>query len=489
MSWLEVVLRGLVVIVCVLALQDARWEVAPQAIAAGDQAIGEESPDRAIAYYERALEAQPGDSQIIERLINGAYQANRPDLAHQFVRLLSARPTTGSGGAQDVYRRMADLALAENNSTMAAFYWWASLSGGRQDVPALRQLAGRAIDGQDWTTALDMLTRLLKVAPNDGLGQYELGLTLLPTDSQTAFTYLDQAAADPQYHDNVTALHAALSSHIPQGSSSVSQTDTLQTTDFQIGLTLMSLQAWPYAARALATAIERGNNSAAAYAFFGVTQDQLERDGWPMIQQALASAPRDPTVNYAAALHWRLVGDTERALAALSRAEALDPRNPAVAAEYGLNYRTLGRLDYAAVWYNFAVVLAPDNSSFRSLLARFYADTHYNLQSGGLDAIRAIANQYPNDPEVHTSLAWALFSTGAIDDAGSELNRALALDPTNMRAHFYLGIYYEYRGNLADARAAYEYVYQNPDNNAFADLAGAALKRIGPGADAGKAQP
>ncbi len=474
-SLIRLIPRILLLIVCLLALQDARWEIAPQAIAAGDAAVRQAQPAQAIARYEQALEAQPGDVMIVQRLLQSAVQAHRPDIADQFARQWSGL----SGDWPDVYREMADLALSEGQSPQAAFYWRASLSGVKQDAPALRQLAQRDIESQDWSDAQDVLNQLLKIAPDDELGEYDLGLLLLPTDQQVGFTYLDRAAVDPQYHDTVTALHTALNAHPA----------ALPVADFQIGLTLMNLQAWPYAARALAIAIQQGNNSPAAYAFLGAAQDQQGRDGWPMIEQALKSAPRDPTVNYAAALHWRLAGDTERALAALTRAEALDPRNPAVAAEFGLNYRLEGRLDYAAVWYNVAVALAPDNQSFRNLLARFYAETHYDLQGGGLDAIRQIANQYPKDAEVHASLGWALFSTGAIDDAGSEFNRALALDPTNLRAHFYLAIYYEYRGNLQDAKTAYLYVYENADNNPFQDLAGAALKRLGYSVDPNGMQP
>ncbi len=100
------------------------------------------------------------------------------------------------------------------------------------------------------------------------------------------------------------------------------------------------------------------------------------------------------------------------------------------------------------------------------------------MQGGGLNAIRSIAAQYPDDADIHASLGWALFSTGDFDGAHTELDRALVLDPTNVRARYYNAIYLEHRGDLQDAIAAYLYVYQNVPDNSFKDLAAGALKRL-----------
>jgi Flp pilus assembly protein TadD len=219
-----------------------------------------------------------------------------------------------------------------------------------------------------------------------------------------------------------------------------------------------------------------------------VTQDQQGRDGWPVISRAYAAAPDDPMVNYAVALHWRLTGDADQALAALERAAAADPRNPAIAAEIGLAYRMQGDLSLAALWLNTAVQLAPDNSGFRTLLANFYADTHYNLENEGLDAIRKLAERAPNDPDIRASLGWALFSTGHVDDARVELERALVLDPANARARYYFGNFLEYRGDREGAIDAYLRVYRDTsDDNGFRDLAAGALKRMGYSIDPGDA--
>src|SRR5262249_8482134 len=197
----------------------------------------------------------------------------------------------------------------------------------------------------------------------------------------------------------------------------------------------------------------------------GMVQDQQGRDGWPLLERGYSMNPADSMVNYAMALHWRLAGDTTKALAALARAEALDPQNPAIAAEIWLAHRMEGRLDNAALWLNIATTLAPNNQSFRTLLATFYADTRYNLTGGGLDVIRRIADKSPNDADIRASLGWALFSTGDMDNARVELERALVLDPTNARARYYFAILQEYRGDTEGAINSYLYVYRDAAEN------------------------
>src|SRR5260221_57938 len=83
---------------------------------------------------------------------------------------------------------------------------------------------------------------------------------------------------------------------------------------------------------------------------------------------------------------------------------------------------------------------------------------------------------------------WALFSTGEIDAARVELERALVLDPTNARARYYFAILLEYRGDTEGAINSYLYVYRDAADNGFKDLASGALTRLGYNVDPDKAQ-
>ncbi len=421
-------------------------------------------PVQAVLAYRSALQLQPGDPFIIERLVDSTLAAHRTDLALVYFRQLIAL----RGWTPDRYRKMAQILSTEDDTRQALVYWQASLTGAKADVPTLRTLADQAIVDHDWETAEAMLNQLITLDPVDYQSLYKLGLALVPVDPEHGLTYLDRAAVDPQYRETVTTIRA-----------SINAITAPEKISYQIGLDLMSINAWTYAERAFTASLTQGSTTPMTLAFLGMAQDQQGRDGWAAIDKAYAADPVDPTVNYAVALHWRLKGDANKALLALVRAEALDPRNPAIAAEMGLAYQMIGRLDEAALWLNQAVALAPNNAGFRSLLANFYASTRYNLSGEGLTAIQKIADESPNDADIHASLGWALYSSNQLDAARVELDKALLLDPTNIRARYYLGVLLEYRGDVEGATSAYLYVYRDPSNNGFKDLAAGALTRLG----------
>lgn len=457
--------RILVVVLSIGLVSEPRSLAAPEAVLQGDRALAEGQVARASAAYQAALEAQPGDSVILARLIDMLLKANRLDQATIFLN----QKADVYGWSPDVRRKMADVLIAQGEHDQAALFWQASLVGSRDDIATLRKLVDYYLNNRDWTATIDSLSRLIAIDPADERALYQLGLLIAPTDAATALAYLDRAAADPQYRGAAPAIRAAIVAQSTESPAALS---------FQVGLALMSLQVWPYAEHALTLAIDKDGSNPAALAFLGVAQDQQARDGWPMIDKAFVTAPADPMVNYAVALHWRLVGNPQKALAALVRAQALDPRNPAIAAEIGLVYQMQGRFDEAALWLNVAVTLAPNHAGFRTLLATFYADTRYNLADEGVNAIRRLAQLSPDDSDVRASLGWALFATGQVDAARVELERALVLDPTNVRARYYFGIFLENRGDHEGAVDAYLYVYRSA-NTSFRDLAAGALRRLG----------
>jgi tetratricopeptide (TPR) repeat protein len=457
-------IRIVAVVLSLLALQDSRLLVIPQNIAQGNDAFRQNNPTLAITAYRVALAAQPGDAYLLEQLVESATAAQRPDMAAMFLHEL----TSIYGWNSATYRKMADNLTRQAEPDQAAFYWQASLNGTIEDVPALTTLAEHALDGRDWATAKDILTRLVKLKPNNKQALYQLGLLLLPTDAIASLGYLEAVASDPQYAGNVAGLRAALLN---------AQGDPVGVKR-QIGLALVGMQAWPFAERALTLALEQGDTSPTTLAFLGVVEDQQGRDGWPSIDRAFNVAPQDGLVNYAVALHWQLVGDLPKALTALSRAEAILPNNPAIAAEIAHVYELQGSLDNAAVWLNMATALAPENVGFRLLLANFYADKQADLAGNGLDAIRKIAEQYPSASDVHASLGWALYSTGKFDAARAEFDRALALDSRNARAHYYVGLAQEQQGDSQGAISSYLYVYRDTGDNPFKQMAAQALKRL-----------
>jgi tetratricopeptide (TPR) repeat protein len=436
-----------------------------QVVARGDAAVRAGHFTEAFEAYREALAVRPGDTALIERLLLTARAAHRSEVAAAYLDLLAIR-----GEEPALLHRTATARSARGDREGAAPYWIASLDGSPTDVPALIRIAGDALAARDWEATRGWFERALTLEPGNADAAYALGLLLAPTAPRSALEVLARASADPRYAAGAAAIREELA--VYAGASPTEHA-------FRIGLIMMNLQAWPYAERALSLALAEETITPAALAFLGLTQDHQGRDGWPALRRALDLAPNDALVNYAAGSHWRLRGDPEQALAALTLARALDPQNPAIAAELGLAYRDGGFVAEALLWLRVAVVLAPEDLGFRQLLAGVIADEQYDLSGQGLAALRDLAARSPDDAEIQAGLGWALLASGEPSAARTTLQEALRLDPANLRARFTFAVLLEYEGDLEGAVESYRFVVRQDAGGAFGVRAIRALERLG----------
>jgi Flp pilus assembly protein TadD len=458
-------LFGLCAALLVLA-SEPRLLIVSQALTRASSALNEGRPSQALLDLQIALEVQPRDTKIVEKLIESASSAGRPEVAAAYLRQLAAE----TGWSSERYRQMGGLIAARGDLQQAVVYWQASLTDTADDIPTLRKIADGLLSWHDWDEAAEALTRLTTLDPNNEQALYRLGLLLAPTDSRRALNTLNRAADNPRFRRAATAINAIYANYGSETPGSLA---------FRLGVALMNLQAWLYAEHALTVSVGQEPDNPVALAFLGMTQAQQGRDGWARISQALALAPTDPMVNYALAVHWRLAGDPDQALSVLSQAAALAPTNAAIAAEIGTIYRLRGQFSEAAHWLNLAASLAPSDAGFQALLATFYADENYNLAGEGLEIIRKAADQAPDDPDLRASLGWALVATGRPDLGKIELDRALQLDPDNARARYFFGVFLETRGDVTGAVGSYLVAYREGAANGFKDRAARALQRLG----------
>jgi len=69
-------------------------------------------------------------------------------------------------------------------------------------------------------------------------------------------------------------------------------------------------------------------------------------------------------------------------------------------------------------------------------------------------ALTRFGRRAPHVPEVHVNLGYAYFELGRSDEAESLFRRALQLNPGQANAYYGLGLVYESRGDLDQARDA-----------------------------------
>jgi len=183
----------IILVVCLLLLKEPRLLVAVNGISGGDAARESGKVAEAIASYRAALDAQPGDPQLLHRLINATLRIDRPDMALTYLRQLVSL----QGWSPESNRQMADILTAQGDSQQALVYLRASLTGAPADIPTLRQLIAAATNAQDWQTVADLVKKLMGQSPTVEEGAYQLGLMLAPTDAQAALVELEYAAHDP----------------------------------------------------------------------------------------------------------------------------------------------------------------------------------------------------------------------------------------------------------------------------------------------------
>ena len=162
----------------------------------------------------------------------------------------------------------------------------------------------------------------------------------------------------------------------------------------------------------------------------------------PLLSRAVEARPSPDAATLLAQLY---IGrrDFERARTLF---DAIARRFPDAAAPHtaaGIILEAAGHPADARAAYEQAIARDPNDSVASYGLARMYVDDPATAESAVSLAQTAAAGA-PAEPGVHDTLGWAYFKTGRLQSAADELERAVALDPSDAT----------YRGHLADVRHA-----------------------------------
>jgi tetratricopeptide (TPR) repeat protein len=461
LRWLP---RLLIVLLLIAIIPEAGSAPFQTHLRNGDQASADRRFGDALLSYQRALDVLPDDPVVLRRLVNAALGAQRPALADSYLRALGDY----GGWRAELYRQRAAILGRMGTSHLSRIFWQASLDGSRSDLPTLRQLTELALTAREWNVALGYLRQRLAIDPRDEWTLYTTGLLLAPSGPAEAWQVLTLAAADPQYRPVASQILDVLEAHGSEATEVVA---------LRLGLTLLNAGEYAAAEQALTLAAQPPNP--VTLAFLGLVRDQQGRDGFPLIAQALTLVPDDPQVNYVAAVHYRLAGQLDLALAILNNIGSRDPRSAAIAVEIGTIHRMRGRFTEALDWFKLASALAPDEASFAALLSSFYADEDLDLAGEGVQVMANFAQRFPDNSDIAASYGWALFRSGDPVGARAQLERAVALQPTSVRARYYFGAFLVERGDLQSAIESLLYVVHNAADDRFREQAARTLERLG----------
>ncbi len=168
--------------------------------------------------------------------------------------------------------------------------------------------------------------------------------------------------------------------------------------------------------------------------------DALNRNQWAQAlqhaDQVLATVRDHAGVHFVAgvsAMHLRLM---PRALPHLQRAVELSPQRADYAAQYARALSTAQLFRQALETAERAMAHGPDDPMTLDTLGVVFTQTNAHLQA--IEAFRQAAARMPEVASYRFNLATSLMFTGRIDEAESEYEACLALEPRYWKAHLAL---------------------------------------------------
>ena len=368
---------------------------------------------------------------------------------------------------------LGDAYLGKGDINSAIAQWETALVESPHDDGLLARLANQYEAAGRYADAINDLSQLVQVRPNDAAVDYRLALL-------TAATVPDEAPAR-------LAVVAAMAPNL--GPATKSLIDAIQVGQAtgdraalfgKVGFALVQLAEWRLAEEALNHAVTLNPQYADAFAYLGLARDRQKKDGLDAYQTAAKLAPQSPLAQYLLGLHWRRAGDSITALPYLLAAQKLDPQNPAIAAEIGGAYASTGDLPNGEIWLTQAVKLDDRNPHWWLLLARFYVDNQYHLAELGLPSARTAAALDPKSGPAADALGFALVLTGDLVNGEATLQQALSLGGESASVYYHLGILYDRQGRKPEAEAAFKRALALEPDGFYGGLALKALGVLSP---------
>jgi tetratricopeptide (TPR) repeat protein len=130
----------------------------------------------------------------------------------------------------------------------------------------------------------------------------------------------------------------------------------------------------------------------------------------------------------------------EKALVPATKALAIDPNNAGAHQMLGKTYFMLGDLGKAVAELESAAKLAPGDVDVAYTLGIAYLRNRQPAAAKQL--YDSLIKTFGEQPQLHVVIGRAYRQSGLLPDAAVEFKKAIALDPSFPRAHYYLGITY-----------------------------------------------
>jgi tetratricopeptide (TPR) repeat protein len=327
----------------------------------------------------------------------------------------------------------------------------------------------------------DALENQLRLSAGDAHAHYRLGLLLTVLEPEQALSHLMQAAfLDPEFDPAVQTLRAALNLSSTQPDASQQMVT--------IGRSLGLVREWDLAIDAFEKAVSLDAENAVAWAWlveakqqYGIIMKTYSGGvGRVELDKAVTLDHTSVVVRALRGLYWSRQEKYPQMLAEYLLAAEYEPTNPAWQAGLGNAYIKRGDLVAALAAYQHATELAPNESTYWSLLAVFCAENGVHLEDVGLPAAQKAVEISPDDPSALDALGLTYLSSGKYANAEQILLDATKRFPDYLPAHIHLATTYLAQGNRAAAFDTLTFVQSADPNGVNGEVAGQLLKQYFP---------
>jgi len=200
------------------------------------------------------------------------------------------------------------------------------------------------------------------------------------------------------------------------------------------------------AQRLLACALAIRPDAFSANLTFGklLLSQQSYPEAMDRFETALATHVRDPearagelTAATQLALHARQSGNQDAALKCLQHARLHLADDPTLLTDLGIQAHLLHQLPEASEALNAALRLRPNSSTALYALAR--VETDWQRFPAAESHLRAYLVTHPDDASAHFGLGHLLFMQQHLEDARTEFNRSIELQPLQTESYYQIG--------------------------------------------------
>ncbi|HEY8187473.1 MAG TPA: tetratricopeptide repeat protein [Pyrinomonadaceae bacterium] len=160
----------------------------------------------------------------------------------------------------------------------------------------------------------------------------------------------------------------------------------------------------------------------------------------PTLEAAQKYQPNSPEVLVDLAIAHFSAQQYEQALVPASKALAIAPDNAGVHQMLGKTYFMLSNLDKSIAELEIAARMAPSDIDVAYTLAIAYLRNSQPVAAKRI--FESLIKNFGDKPQLHVLIGRAYRQADLLPDAVEEFKKAIALDPSFPRAHYYLGITY-----------------------------------------------